>query len=405
MDRKIVMTEGKAYNERLVFIAACLGMLMFGIAMISLGTVSTDLQQRLGLDQQAVGSLAALLPLGILVGSIFFGPVVDRFGYQLVLLLSGAFVSLSLMFMVRVTSLGLIQMAFFMIGCGGGVLNGATNALVADISTEAKGARLSLMGAFYGIGALGLPLVVGFLSHYLSSIAIVTGIALILLILVIYMLIIRFPAPKQQQGFPLKASLQLIGEPVLILIGLVLFFQSGMEGIVNNWTTTYLTKPLIEGGRGLESSLALYALTFLMLGITLMRLILGWLLKVVRQDLVFMVSMVIIILCYAGLYWLESSIALLLIMFALGLGFAGIFPIMYAYAGQLYAHLSGTAFSVILVLALTGNTLLNYLVGKIAAAFGMRSYLLILLGCAVAVVMLFWGLRMRLRNEGQQRVE
>lgn len=244
MNRQIVTHEHRPYDERLIFIAACLGMLMFGIAMISLGTVSLDLQQRLGLDQQAVGSLAALLPLGILVGSIIFGPVVDRFGYQLVLVLSGAFVSLSLMFMVRVTSLGWIQTAFCLIGLGGGVLNGSTNALVADISPEAKGARLSLMGAFYGIGALGLPLIVGFLSRYFSSVAIVTGIALVLLVLVIYMLVIKFPAPKQQQGFPLKASLQLIGEPLLLLIGLVLFFQSGMEGIVNNWTTTYLTKPL-----------------------------------------------------------------------------------------------------------------------------------------------------------------
>jgi fucose permease len=401
MNRQIITHEHRPYDERLIFIAACLGMLMFGIAMISLGTVSIDLQQRLGLDQQAVGSLAALLPLGILVGSIIFGPVVDRFGYQLVLVLSGALVSLSLIFMVRVTSLGWIQISFGLIGLGGGVLNGSTNALVADISPEAKGARLSLMGAFYGIGALGLPLIVGFLSRYFSSVAIVTGIALVLLVLVIYMLVIKFPEPKQQQGFPLKASLQLIGEPLLLLIGLVLFFQSGMEGIVNNWTTTYLTKPLVEGGRGLESSQALYALTFLMLGVTLMRLILGWLLKVVRQEWVFIASMGIIILCYAGLNWLGSSVALLSIMFVLGLGFAGIFPIMYAYAGQLYAHLSGTAFSVILVLALTGNTLLNFLVGKLTAGYGMSSYLLILTVCAVAVMLLFGALRMRMKRADQ----
>jgi MFS transporter, FHS family, glucose/mannose:H+ symporter len=53
----------------------------------------------------------------------------------------------------------LIQAAFFLIGFGGGVINGGTNALVADISTGEKGAKLSLLGVFYGAGALGFPLI------------------------------------------------------------------------------------------------------------------------------------------------------------------------------------------------------------------------------------------------------
>lgn len=383
------MSHDLRYRENLVFVAACLGMLIFGIAMISLGTVSTDLQQRLGLEQKAVGSLAALLPLGILLGSIIFGPIVDRFGYQPALVLSALLVGLSLFMMVRVASLVWIQAAFLAIGFGGGVLNGGTNALVADISPKGKGARLSLLGAFYGIGALGLPLIVGALSRSWTTSAIITAIALLLLLVVVYFCLIKFPAPKQQQGFPLKDGLRLLKEPTLILIGLVLFFQSGMEGIVNNWTTTYLTKPLAEAGRGLAVEQALYALTFLMLGVTLMRLVLGWLLQVWRQELVLYVSLVIVVLSFIGLGGIKSAGAVNLMIFFLGVGFAGIFPIMYAYAGQLYARLSGTAFSVILVLALTGNTLLNYLVGRITAAFGMGSYLFMLIGCALMVALLF----------------
>jgi len=65
-------------NRRVVFAASCAGMLLFGIVMISLGSLLPSLTARFGLNEVAVGSLASLLPLGILAGSVVFGPVVDR---------------------------------------------------------------------------------------------------------------------------------------------------------------------------------------------------------------------------------------------------------------------------------------------------------------------------------------
>jgi hypothetical protein len=61
-------------------------------------------------------------------------------------------------------SQGLLRFCAFLIGFGGGAVNGATNALVADISDKYKGANLSLLGVFFGIGALGMPLVLGILK-------------------------------------------------------------------------------------------------------------------------------------------------------------------------------------------------------------------------------------------------
>ena len=49
----------------------------------------------------------------------------------------------------------------FLFGLGGGAVNGATNALVSDISEKDKGANLSLLGVFFGLGALGMPFILG----------------------------------------------------------------------------------------------------------------------------------------------------------------------------------------------------------------------------------------------------
>ena len=70
------------YRKNLVFAAACMGMLLFGIVFLSLGSVRNMLIDRFHLSASDYATLAALLPLGILTGSLIFGPVVDRFGYR-----------------------------------------------------------------------------------------------------------------------------------------------------------------------------------------------------------------------------------------------------------------------------------------------------------------------------------
>ncbi|MEM6378690.1 MAG: MFS transporter, partial [Bacteroidota bacterium] len=74
------------YIKSFVFAAACLGMLVFGMVMISLGSILPDISNKFQLNEAAIGYLATLLPLGILVGSLLFGPSVDWFSYKKILI-------------------------------------------------------------------------------------------------------------------------------------------------------------------------------------------------------------------------------------------------------------------------------------------------------------------------------
>ena len=69
----------------------------------------------------------------------------------------------------------------------------------------------------------------------------------------------------------------------------------------------------------------------------------------------------------------------------LGVGVAAGFPVILGYVGDIYAELSGTAFSFVLVIALIGNTILNYLMGIISQAFGMDKFIVILLASAFCI--------------------
>ena len=143
------------------------------------------------------------LPLGLLGGSLLFGPIVDRFGHKALLLLSCLIVLFGLEGIAFFTSIPLLQVSIIGIGLGGGILNGETNALVADISDEAeKGSRLSLLGAFYGIGALGIPVLLSFPAEYYSFEIILQGTGMIMLIGILFCLGIRFPRPETTARIP-----------------------------------------------------------------------------------------------------------------------------------------------------------------------------------------------------------
>ena len=74
-----------SYHKNLVFTAACIGMCFFGVSMITLGAVLPSLIAKLNLSGLQTTSLVTFLPLGMLAGSLIFGPIVDRFGHKALL--------------------------------------------------------------------------------------------------------------------------------------------------------------------------------------------------------------------------------------------------------------------------------------------------------------------------------
>src|SRR5688572_13393009 len=83
-------------NRRTLFVIACLGMLSFGIVLTTLGAVLPSVIARFGIGTAEAGSLFLVMTFGILVGSVVFGPIVDRNGYKGMLLLATALIAMGL---------------------------------------------------------------------------------------------------------------------------------------------------------------------------------------------------------------------------------------------------------------------------------------------------------------------
>lgn len=371
------------YKKRVVFWAACAGMLLFGISIITLGSVATELRDKLNLDEIAAGTLFSILPIGVLTGSLLFGPIADKYGYKVLLAISCIFMFIGFEGIAFAPSSGLLKIYIYLFGFGGGAVNGATNALVSDISEKGKGANLSLLGVFYGLGALGMPLISGILEKRFNYEIVLGSVGFLSLASGIFFLVIKFPPPKQKQGVPLKQSLSLLKDSVLILIGFFLFLQSGFEGIMNNWTTSYLIEE-----QAVSAGKALFALSSFVAGLTVMRLLSGSVFRNVSVRNLLFSSFGLILVGLAllkGAFSFNFDIAGFVI---LGAGLAAGFPAMLGLAGNRYPALSGTAFSIVFVLAMTGNMLINYGTGIIAQNFGIRHLITIaFVICAIMVIL------------------
>jgi MFS family permease len=355
------------YNKRIIFWAACIGILFFGMGITTLGSVKHGLEQKYLLDEIASGTLFSILPFGILLGSLLFGPFCDKYGYKVLLSLTCFSMFIGFEGIAYSPSHSLLKVSIFLFGLGGGAINGATSALVSDISDKDKGANLSLLGVFFGIGALGMPFLLGILENKFSYEVILSVVGFATLAVGIFYLLIKFPPAKQAQAFPVAKSLSLFKDNVLILIAFFLFCQSAFEAIINNWTTTFLTS-----GLSVPQNKALYALSLFVVGMTVMRLLLGSVFRNTALKKLWIAAFSLMFLgllfLFIGKYFYLSVAGLIL----LGAGLAGGFPLMLGLVGNRYKELSGTAFSLVFVIALFGNMLINYGMGIIVQLYGIQ---------------------------------
>ena len=370
-------------QHRSVFLSAYIGMLLFGISLITLGSVAPGLRGKFSLDAIAFGMLFSILPFGILAGSLFFGPIADRYGFKIIFLLAGLGMFIGFEGIAYASSLTILKASVFLFGFGGGILNGASNAVVSDISESDKGGNLSFLGVFFALGALGMPFILGILEKKFQFDTIVAGVGYVALLGVALFSATRFPVAKQAHGISIKEVGNLLNDSFLLLVGFFLFCQSSVETIINNWTTTYLLNKI-----SISMSNALYALSLYVLGMAITRIILGKILKRVSSKTILLLSMVLLVIALALIHFGTSFSASTVGLVILGAGLAAGYPVMLGFVGDRYKNLSGTAFSIVISMALLGSMIINYLMGVIVERFGIQH--LVTMGFVLTTGMLFF---------------
>lgn len=375
------------YNKALTFTAACTGMAFVGISFIVIGSVLPALTAKYGLNESDVSYTVTFLPIGVLIGSLIFGPVADRFGYRILLTGSTLIAAIGFMGISLINDAEALPYSIFLIGLGSGMLNGSTNSLVSGIyDNQKRSAKLGILGACYGIGALSMPTLLGILSRHYSYESILLSTGIFMALSVIYFMAIRFPSPLKSKGISFKQLFLLFKQPVTVILSLFLFFQSGIEGLLNNWTAIFLNKT-----NGIEVGRSIFILTSFVMGMTVARLLLGSLLKHWKPLQTLTAGLFMTAIGIIGLYYTSGMVITAAIsLFICGFGLSAGFPVMIGIIGSLHKEMMGTAIGFALFIALTGNSILNYLMKYVILLSGMKSFplFLALLTVAQAIIIL-----------------
>jgi fucose permease len=397
MDTAIASDRAAGSGVARLQFSAWAGMFVFGIVMAILGAILPSLFERIGFGAAQAGNLFLTMNFAMLVTTLFFGPLVDRFGFKAVLAVSAFCVAAAFLLLSRAASYGWVLGAAIVLGLGGGALNGGTNALTSDLHEgEGRGAALNVLGIFFGFGALSIPFLIGALRHVLSVSRILGLAAFLSLAPFIVYVVLRFPKAKHAQGFPIKAAAGIARSPLLWLTALILFFESANEFTVGGWISTYLQRTFGVGAAAASLVLAAYWAA-IMSG----RLISSRLVRRVRNETLILASALLALAAALLMALAPSGLAAAAGAVLVGFGFAAIYPTTLAIVGGRFAALSGTAFSVVIAVGLAGGMLAPWLAGRIAEAASLRRGLIIpVVDCAMIVVLtLFVGHETKLKNQ------
>lgn len=371
-------------NKKIAFISVFAGIFLFGISMVILGSTLPLLKERFGMGDLEAGALFSILPIGLLVGSVTFGPIADKYGYRWVLSTASLLLCVGFLGLAHAQSVYLLQGCILLFGVGGGVINGASSALVSDLSEGAKKiTNLTWLGAFYGMGAFCMPMVLSVVNSSYYTL-VIDGACLLSLAVAVLFAVIDYPITVQKEKISFKLIPVFVKSGLFMAICFFLFFQSAFEALVNNWSVSYFIDSL-----GVTREKALVALSFSVLGMITMRVLAGSVLTKMKPNNLIalglsLLAVGLVFLVIPAPYFIKVAG-----LFALGAGLAPGFPVMLGIAGEMFKEVSATAFSFAMLIALIGNTVINYATGILTDKYGMNAYPYVILTEIIAMIIIF----------------
>ena len=324
-------------------INAC--MFIFGIVLFLMGTLLPTLH----VSYAQAGKLGSIPLIGILIATVVVGPILDIHGAKQILILALILIAGSLALIPSLHAFWQLELCCLAYGFGGGILNTATNVLIADLHAKSRASALKLLGFFFSAGAVLAPLLMSTVGGWLSVSFVLQVLAGITAAVLCPVTLFRF-SPALQAGVHLRNVLSVLNQPAVWLFGLLLFFESGSENCMFVWSSKVASDVLhTTPARG---NLALVGLGAA-LGIGRLSAVcwLRWLgnLGTIWLSASLVIAGTLVALAARGLTVMVIAIIII------GLGISAIFPTIMGLAGDRFSAETGTVFGAIIALAMFGG--------------------------------------------------
>jgi fucose permease len=362
--------------------ASILAIFVYGMTAAMLGTILPELSDRFGLKPTQNGTIAFAQALGLMIASVGVGPLLDSEGDKAGLLLGLVLIAIALFSLPRSGGYRSLVVLMFLLGLGGGVVVTGANALVSGVSEAHRATALNLVNLFFGLGGFATPFIAANLFKRNAS-RLCYAIAFLTVATLVFHVMTPMPGPTGGAGFVLADVGPILGKPLLLMLGLLLFLYVSCEVGVWNWLPRHLI------AQGIPESRALNILSFgFALGLLFGRVgVAPILIHVPSIQVTLAASIAMAITTFLMLRTNKPTMAWVLVFLA-GVSMAPVFPTTLAIVGTAFPRLSGTAIGFAITCGWTGLAISSRIIGGIAGDNPTRLKKALLLIPASAVLMI-----------------
>jgi fucose permease len=367
----------------MVFVAGALAIFVYGMIAAMLGTILPGLSGRFHLTPKQNGSIAFAQALGLMIASLLVGPLLDNEGKKLGLILGLILVAVALLALPKSSGFGSVATLMFVLGLGGGVVVTAANALINGPSES------NLLNLFFGLGGMVTPFIsANLLKGNIVKLCYAAGFFAVVALAV--QVIAPIPAPTGAKSFVLSDVGALLAQPVLLVLGLMLFLYVSCEVGIWNWLVQHMI------AQGIPETRALNVLSLgFALGLLVGRLFVGLVKMPVGPETVTLVAAALMAVTTYLVITIHSVKTAWALVFLAGVSMAPVFPTTLAIVGREFPQMIGTAVGLAITFGWAGLAVSSRIIGGIAGGDTKRLKKALLVIPAFSVIMV--GLNLALR--------
>jgi fucose permease len=366
----------------LVTLGAFASIIVVGVFHTIMGTALEEMRSFFAIGIVQAGTFGTAYWLGFTVAVFTAGVLSDYYprifvlvGACIITALCGLTLGLGHLFWLNL-------MDVFFLGAGTGAIVSSSSALLVELHTGKEGKTMSLHHFFYAIGAIGGPLVMGYVLSIRWRWQLIYRVAGVLCVSIAVLLVVfsecRFRV-KTSQARVKRCGI--IGKTTMVvLVGLTLLGIGTQNGVI------YWVVPFLSNTREIPIFQASLGLALISVGMGAGRLALVWLTSRVSYTRILIGLFVCVNVSLCLLLLLSNEVLNLLFCFLSGCGFSGLFPILLALGGTLFPRRSGTAIGIISTSAGVGSAIMPWIISRIAEGRSLG------LGMGISILTAFLGL-------------
>lgn len=367
-------------------------MLVYGIILSLPGTVLglPETAAELGLTLTGRGTLISALFLGLLVGSLLSGPMVDALGYRASLALSSGLVALAMPLLTVARTSLFAGIAIVALGVASAGMNTASNALSSDLFPGDRARRMNRLAILVGIGGVMMPVTTVVSSVIVSWRTIVVAGGVLALVVAVACAWVPPVTSVETRRHSLRVALRRFArQPGFVWLAAALLLGGGNEAALAGWTSTYVQ------AAGFSASASTWILASHWLGLIVARVTLSPRVEHVKAAAVIR-SAVAGAACIAVFVIARADVWLAVMPFVIGAAIALAVPTMLAISGDRYPGNPGALFGLLLTLLQVGGIALPAAIGVVSDRAGLRPGLALLVVSCLSVA---WLVRLSLHKD------